>query len=265
MQGSPRMYAPGDLMGWIPDTEDARDLSFATSDLLSSSPIVKTITIDYRPHVVKRVQKANSCVAHALAGGCNMLMSLEGTSMPLVAVAPPYAGARSLMWPRQPLVDIGCSKRFLHEWTRKFGLVPETLWPETEENINVMPPVDVWQEGQIASLEKYHAIPEGKGCAQLVIEALRRRAAVTRAQMADEGWRDIGRKIYDQTDGPLGKVLGGHDELVVGYLESLDIFIIASTWPAGIDGDEGFVYQSSRSFEAMARDIRVIEMTPRID
>ena len=189
-------------------------------------------------------------------------MSILGLPIRMPEPLTIYSGARMLQWPKLPLRNIGCSARFAALWIRDNGIVPEGLWPELEENIDQVPPLDVLQAGQEATVEAFYRIEEDARLAENMIESLRRGHIPCRAQIADEGWKDTTEnQIYDQTTGNKGFPIGGHYEAVVGYVESLDLFIVRSTWPVH---ESGYVLQSRRSMQARAKDVYIVQAAPNI-
>lgn len=248
------------LTGWIPDLPDPRDWRFEESMIAGSRPIASAGDIDYRRFDVPRVQLGNSCVGHAIVAAAALCMAIRGKPIAFPSAQFAWTGARLLAKPPGGLQNTGCSARNAMIWLRDRGMVAETRWPENGENLNAIPPLDVWQEGDAAQLEAFYRIAHGPGASSLVLAALERGYCPAFAMLVDDAWAQVGSKVYD---GPGGKVHGGHMMVVVAYIPSLDAFVVRNTW--GPDwGIGGYGLISRRAFDLMARDILVVSAAPEV-
>lgn len=251
---------PPMLLGHIPDAPDPRDWRFDDSRIAMARPITGADSVDYRDRDVPRVQLFSSCVGHAVVASAALCMAIAGTPIDFPSSLFPYSGSRLLARPRQPLQDIGSSARLAMSWLRDRGMVIEARWPETSENVNAVPPLDAFAEGSCATVEAFYSIAPGDGASDGVRSALKRGYCPAFAMMVDTKYEQIGSAVYD---GPGGSVLGGHMQCVVGYDATMDAFIVRNTWGAGF-GVDGYAYISTQAFNAMARDIWVVQAAPEV-
>ncbi len=247
-------------LGWIPDSPNPFDWNFVGSKVASLRALTGADIIDYRPFDTPRTQIYNSCVGHAISGAAALCMAIAKTPITFPSAQFAYTGARILAQSPEGIVDIGSSPRLAMTWLRDHGMVAEERWPETAANVNTIPPLDAWQEGECATVEAFYRIDGGDGASALVGYALRRGYCPAFAMMVDTKYEGIGRNVYD---GPGGATIGGHMQCVVGVIEPLDVFVIRNTWGPSW-GDLGYGYMSRRVFDMMARDIWVVQAAPEV-
>lgn len=242
--------------GWIPDAPDVRDWGFVGS-LLHELPerVSATGTIDYRAYDSPRVQLGNSCVGHALAASAYLCMAIAGTPITFPSPMFAYAGAR-ILERAVALVDRGCQPRLAMTWARDRGLIAESRWIESSENMDAIPPLDGWEAA--ASLEAFYRISDGTGAADEVRSALARGYCPAFAMTVDDRWEQLGSGVYD---GPGGEILGGHMQVVVGCYA--DVLIVRNQWGASW-GQGGYGHITSSAFDRMARDIWVPTVSPEV-
>lgn len=246
-------------LGWLPDPPDARDRD--ASPLLASLPtVIGSDDVDWRAFDSPRVQIANSCVGHAIAASAALCMAIAGTPIAFPSALYAYAGARLLAQPKRPLLDEGSIARLAMLWGRDRGLVAEERWPETQANVNAVPPLDSWQAGEGARVTDFARIAEGRGAAESVRAALRRGFCPVFAMVVDTKYEAIGRGVYD---GPDGGIIGGHMQCVVGTSSTLDALLVRNTWGTWF-GDGGYAWISAACFDRVARDIWVVRSAPEV-
>lgn len=248
------------LLGCHPDVTDFRDITFGASPIANASPLTGASAFDYRSFDVPRVQAYNSCVGHASAGAAALCMAIAGTPIQFPSPAWPWAGARLLGQPGTPLTDRGCSIRNAFKWMNEFGMVAESRWPESAAAVTSTPPFDAFQEGECAQLRAYYRIVSGPGSGLLIQAALSRGYCPVFGMEVDEAFEQIGKAVYAT---PGGRELGGHAMVIVGYVPSLDAFIVRNTWSATW-GDDGYGYIAADFVENSTYDIWVISVTPEV-
>lgn len=246
--------------GWIPDAPNPFDARFAESRIAARKPTTLSASIDYRHLDEPRIQLFNSCVGHAIAGAAALCMAIAGKPIAFPSALFPYTGARILAQPPRGLQDLGSSPRLAMTWLRDRGMIAEERWPETRENLNAVPPMDAWQEGDAATVESFYRISDGNGASDGVRAALMRGYCPIFAMQVDSKYERTGRQIYD---GPGGAIIGGHMQCVVGYLDLLDVFVVRNTWGPGF-GDDSYAYVAASVIDTMARDVWVISAAPEV-
>ena len=252
-------------LGYIPDAQDARDWRFAESKILSAAPLTGADSYDYRAYDIEKVQLAGSCVGHSVAAAAYLAMAIARMPIAFPSALLPYTGARLIGDPpKQPgepkLTDWGCGPRFAMLFSREHGLVAEARWPETPANINAVPPLDVWQEGECAQLIAFERIPDGDGAADAMKAAGRRGHCPWFGMIVDEKFDQIGREVYAS---PGGKQRGGHAMVVVGYSAILDAFLVRNTWGRNF-ADGGYVWIAASFMNRHTFDKWVVTAAPEV-
>lgn len=206
------------------------DRQYAGSEIAGANPSAAAgADVDYRSWCAPIAdQLGNNCCAHAFREGAFAMKNLAGSPIPLPGVMPLYAGARQLAaGPGVALVDGGSSLKLMGDFALAWGLVREDRWPESIDAMNDAPPDDVMREGSAAPIGALHRIPSGPGCGDAILDALRKRLCPMPCMAVDDAWANVGSGVWT---GPGGNVLGGHCQLAVGYVASLDAFVIQNSW-----------------------------------
>ncbi len=184
-------------------------------------------------------QIAQDCVAHSVSALAWTLAKTLDTPLPFddePSKLQLYAGAQLILRPKQPLVDAGSVLSCMFQAGAEDGFASEKDWPEIPENINVVPPDDVWRSAERVIITGARRLSDGSASNLEMREALRRRRPTTICMRVDERFAEIGAGIYM---GPGGRVIGSHCMVACGYVSSIRSFIIRNSW--GTDfGDLGY-------------------------
>lgn len=249
-------------LGHVPGPPSDRDWRFDDSPILAYRPVSTKPTLDWRGYDHPMVQLFGSCVGQSIVAASFLAMAIAGTPIAFPAPLLPYAGSRILARASREtaLGDGGCQARLAMQWCRDKGLVVEERWPETSENVNAVPPEDVWAEGACATLEAYYLIASGPGAPDAVRAALARGYCPIFAMVVDAKYEQLGGGVYD---GPGGRVLGGHMQTIVGWSDAAQAFIVRNTWGKGY-GDDGYFLVSEAFMARFATEIYVIQAAPEV-
>ena len=250
------------------ETPDDRDYRFEDSKIFTCfRPVVASDSVDWLVHVEDmgfRVQIANDCVAYDLAQKAWLCAAIQGHRLKVFpSVLAPYAQARLLgdppKRPGEPiLTDWGSGCRFAMQASGEVGLVDEARWPELAENVNVVPPADVYHQGACATVEGYYRIADGESASSKLFEALRRGYAPGFCMVVDQAFADL---RGDATYVPGGKALGGHAQTIAVYDAPRDRFGAISTW--GRDhGHNGILWVPASYINRHAYDMWVVQVAP---
>lgn len=207
---------------------------------LSGAASIATDDVDLRPEMPPvRLQIAQDCVGHGVSTLAWVLARSLGVSLPfddVPSVLHLYAGAQLVLRPRQPLVDEGSVLSCMFRAGAEDGLVAEKDWPEIPENVNVVPPDDIWRKAERVVITGARRLSDGANSIPEMKAALRRRRPTTICMRVDERFAEIGPEIYM---GPGGRVIGSHCMVACGYVSIIRSFIVRNSW--GTDfGDLGY-------------------------
>ncbi len=249
------------MLGCNRDSPDYRDYTYQDSPI-SCRPQRFGLngSIDYRQYDVLRVQIGNSCVGHALAGSAAICAAIAGRPIRFPSPLLPYTGSRMLdrADPSEILLDKGCSIREAMSWCSSRGMVEESVWPETAESVNSIPPLDVLSTQEEAKLEAYYLIYGN--VAEGMMSALSRGHCPIFGMVVDRKYSDLRSAVYES---PGGTLMGGHAQVVVGYLSILGAFVVRNTWGYSW-GDGGYGLIDENLMNTIAYNVWVIQVTPWI-
>ncbi len=211
----------------------------------------------FAPPVCEQI--ANDCCGVAVRASAYACALANDAAIALPSCLALYAGAQLMAGIKPPLPDTGSSLRAMLRWTAINGLASEYRWPETPENVGVVPPADVFQKGQDAPILAWHSLDLGSKLSDGLISALQRKRFPVIAMPVDEGFASIADGVYT---GPAGRPLGFHAMMVAGYLTELDAFVLQNSWGQDF-GDRGFAYVARDTLNRRATDALVIDAVPR--
>lgn len=263
---------------------DPRDRMFAGSPItragVLAAPSLAGIIDFAAPFWTPRIQRAQDCVGYDLAQDVEVELKIEARaglrpadsvffpSPLLIYTCARLDGERDLA--RQPgdplLVDWGSNCRWARRAAKETGLVPEALWEESPERINMVPKGHVWQEGACLSLRAFYRIHNGDEAKRLgepppsaqIVAAMMRGKVVGFCMVVDEKYVAIGKATYDS---PGGAVIGGHAQsILIADTKSRRVGV-ASTWGTQF-GDDGIFWISFDFIDAYASDMWVTEHGP---
>jgi len=200
---------------------------------------------------------SSSCVGQAFATSIYLHAQITAQPIPRPSPKAIYDGARLLDAPHEAMVDFGSRPRSAIIGMQDFGLVAEDRWPLNESNVNVPPPLDVWQAGLGQMLSGWYRIASGQGAATLVRSALTRGFCPTFAMPVDVDYQNIADgTIYD---GLYHASIGSHMQCVDGF--GTGWLLVANSWGSSW-GVRGHARISDAAFERLAGDILVPTVVP---
>lgn len=223
-------------------------------------------------------QIAGNCVAHGHGASAWACAQAIGEPIPWPSVCHLYTVARLTAFPRRPLVDAGSSGRAMLQGmsdrrilatstnageSEGWGIVSAKDYPEIPENVDRIPPDDVWREGEGATVKSYSIILDTEQRGDEGVEAaLRRNRYPTGCLFVDEAFGDMSHRddaVYDQS---AGTILGAHCVIFTGrYSASLDAFEIRNSW--GVDwANAGYCWMSRRRVREQMFWRAIIEVSP---
>lgn len=252
-----------------PEPHDERDVPFIGSRVMSLRPVVSTEAVDFLVHVEDmgfRVQSSGSCVGYDIAQKVWLAAALSGHPLsafpsPLAIYTPARLGGDPPKKPGEPLLtDWGCQPRVAMGVVHEIGLCAETRWPDTLENVNVVPPADVYHEASVATIEQYARIASGITASGEMLAALRRGHPPGICIIADEAFVETGKHTYTK---PGGRILGGHALTVCAWDPIEQRFGTISTWGRQY-GDQGIFWISAEYINSRAYDIWVVMSAPEM-
>lgn len=261
-------------MGCVPDVIDAGDAMWSRTITAATAPIVTSPSIDLRVYLPEvRDQLAENCCWHAATDAFYATARAEGAPIGLPSRAFPYALARLVTAPKQPLLDVGSSLRdgfraladvSLLEGAAGsglgWGLIPDALWPEDVSTTNQVPPDDCWRAGEYATLREYSALPDGPGGFDGCVAALRRVRFPTICCMVGPTYDAIGGGVYH---GPgADRLDGSHCQLVVGYSPTLDALMVRNSWGEEFGFDGGYAWMGRDFVDSQTYGRWIVEVGP---
>lgn len=246
--------------GHVPDAPDPRDWRLEESKLMTMRPLSGASSWDWsdRLDAVQR-QRGGSCVGQSIASSAFVVAAVAGTPIKRPSALWPYSIARLLDNPGKPLDDFGCRPRVAMLGLRERGLIALDRWPETEENLNAVPPLDAFQAGENATIEAFYRVADDGDVRAGLCHALARGYCPIFGMPVDAKYEQIRSEIYGS---PGGSMLGNHAQVIVGYSAILDAFRVLNSW--GTDfGDGGFAWVSAAFMGSAATfDKWVIQIAP---
>jgi len=234
------IFDPSWKTGHVIGPYKENELQYRDHPELAGAAAIASNDVDLRPDLPPiHTQLAQDCCAHATSTLAWVMAQVLRIALPFPgepSVLHLYGNARLRARPREPLRDEGSILAFMFEGAAEDGLVAEKDWPETVENIDAIPPDDVWRTAERAVLTGARKLSDGAGSVPELIAALRRRRPSTICMRVDERFGGIGADVYTS---PGGLIVGSHCMLVVGYISSVRAFIIRNSWGESF-GDLGY-------------------------
>lgn len=233
-------------------------LAPAAANVLNYSSLLDSVT-DQR--------NTSSCVGQAFATAMFLTAKIGGNPIPRPSAKWIYDLARMRAQPYIELVDDGSSPLTAVAGIAESGIVAdagEGGWPmlfhEGISNVNVRPPIDVYQSALGFTLGDYYRIAPGPGAASLVRHALVRGYCPVFAMPVDlpyERWNTD--RIYE---GRKESILGWHMQALCGFIDGA--LLIATSW-GPTHGDAGVVAIADSYFDSYeCKDIIVPTVIPRL-
>lgn len=257
--------------GWLPDeAETVREelVSLHFSKIAGVMGFtVPTSEINYTG-LVPRIPdqgSTSSCVGQAFTISVWLVARVMGITLPWPSAKAIYDFARAEDSPYVKLLDAGSRPLAAIRCMVEMGLVAETDWPimvnaDGSTNINIRPPLDVYQQALGYRVGDYYRIPSGPGASALIDRALAAGKMPVFAMPVDEAYErwDTGA-VYP---GRKGTSLGGHMQCIAGNGDGHKK--IVSSWGT-THGSSGIVKIASDYFDSgEVTDIIVATVVPRL-
>lgn len=260
-------------LGWKPDAEE-----IVGAELMMKSAAVRLLADAEKPRAavlnysslldaISDQRNTSSCVGHAFSTSIYITAKLQGTPIPRPSQKAIYDYAREEDQPYVELVDDGCRPLAAIKCLTTKGMVsndpvegwPLLFHPDGMTNINVRPPLDVYQSALAAKVGDYYRVAAGFGASELVRLALSSGYVPVFSMPVDSAymwWKSDG--IYE---GRKGAVLGYHMQSTIGFTDGA--ILVATSW-GPTHGDMGVVAISNDYFDsAECKDIIVSKIVPR--
>lgn len=201
----------------------------------------------------------SSCVGQALATSIYLRAKDAGHPIERPSALAIYAIARAADAPHHHLVDDGSRPTVAIREAKARGMVASSRWPFVAANVNVPPPLGVFDLALAARLGESYRIPRLAGAAALARAALAAGHFPIFAMSVDQAYEDYdGRSVYGAPQGPS---LGGHMQTAIGYRADGSI-LVANSWGKSW-GRGGFGLISASFFDSAAvSDILVPTVVP---
>jgi C1A family cysteine protease len=216
-------------------------------------------SIDYSgllDHVPDQLS-TSSCVGCAFSTAVYLRAAVAGNPIARPSRKAIYDVARMIEAPHAPLADEGSVPSLAIQGMRDYGMVAEDRWPLTDDAVNVMPPLDVFQHAVDATLGEHYRITAGAGASMLIKMALSRGYVPALAIPVEQAFEDYSSGVYNWTGGP---ALGSHMVACVGF-DSKGLLICNSWGPSW--GMNGLVRVAESFVDIHAADILVVTTAPK--
>ena len=227
--------------------------------LVGAAPIGAPTSLDYSS-LLRQIPdqgSSSSCVGQAFATSIYLHAQITAQPIPRPSAKAIYDAARLLDAPRDAMADFGSRPRSAILGMQDFGLVAEDRWPLTADNVNVPPPLDVWQHGLGQLLTGWYRIASGEGAAMLVRSALTRGFCPTFAMPVDVDYQNVSDgTVYN---GLYRSSVGSHMQCIDGFGDGW--LLVANSWGSSW-GVRGHARLSDAAFERLAIDILVPTVVP---
>ena len=254
------------LLGAKPSPPDPKDATFAfeKSELLAGVILPESNDVSITDAHEWREQRYQDCVGISIVEVAKDNATVLGHPCPPLAPLLPYNQACFYDQPPAPgkrMPDVGTNPRLGIKAAMHCGLVPESEYPETDENIGMVPPMDVWQSASVARVKSYHRITSRdlNSFRHNINAALKlardgKAAAPMFAMPVYENYLKIGSSVYESIG---GKLLGHHMQPITGRRDHLDAYEVPGSWPRKEFGDNGLALISTSCLYAIGREFWV--------
>jgi hypothetical protein len=243
-------------LGAIPDAaedveEDLR--RHHVGQLVGAAPVALPDRVDYSSLVgpIPDQEWSSACVGFAFATAIYLRSRIAGHPMAERPSAKAIYDIARLGDTQDWLADVGSRPRAAVDGMQTFGLVAESRWPLTADNVNEKPPLDVFRAGVGALLSGHYRI--SGDVAVLARQALAKGFPVFFAMPVDKAFMQL--EDADVYEGG-GEPLGSHAMCLVGYEPGA--FIVANSWgPSWAVGGIGRISDAclSRAFDLLVPTI----------
>jgi len=161
----------------------------------------------------------SSCVGQAFSIAVWLIAKAMGIDLPWPSAKAIYDFARAEDQPYVRLNDFGCRPLAAIKCMVEMGMVAESDWPilfhpDGMSNIDVRPPLDVYQNALGYKVGAYYRIPSGPGASALVDRAPANGKMPAFAMPVDEAYERWDTSSVYQ--GRKGTSLGGHMQCIAG-------------------------------------------------
>lgn len=231
--------------GYIPDPplkpREEPDKSFS----LHLKPYLTAATdgdVDLRPYTTPTNQyNASSCVGNATADSVEILNAIAG--LPIVQLSRLFVYTLARNMQNEVTQDHGTYIRLAFDVLASFGICREDLsvadggWPYDLSAKFTLPSLKSMRAATGHRIHSSYRIDEdGDARIEKIIEALRANHPVVFGTLLEESYESV--SDLTPIGPPSGATIGGHAQIVVGYIQGQG-FIVKNSW--GTDwGDKGF-------------------------
>lgn len=249
-------------LGYICDDADVvkRDLEERSSGRLLGSRIHQRPTAITHRHLVDQVQDqgdTGSCVGQAIASSIYLHGRFRGYPIDRPSAKGIYDIARLMKHPGDPVQDAGSSPGMAMLGIETYGIVAQYRWPLTNDNVNILPPLDVFIAGSSAKVTGWYRIPNGRSRVDDVESALEDGHFPVFGMPVDDAY--MMWKSDDTWTGMVGDSRGGHMQCVIGYRP--DALLVLNSWGESW-GVGGCVWISKSVFTSATMDAYIITSAP---
>lgn len=172
----------------------------------------------------------SSCVGNALSTCIFLRAAIMGKPILRPSRKLIYDLARLIDVPHRVMIDQGSRPMAAILGSQQYGLVAESRWPLTEEEINANAPEDVFQHALDAKVGSYYRIKSGFGCSYAIRHALASGFCPMFAMPVDDMYENYdGSSFYE---GVTHEVLGSHMQAIVGFTAQNEI-LVCNSWGTG--------------------------------
>jgi hypothetical protein len=223
----------GALEGPFPRTR--LDESLLTSMSIQTAAAVEVILPEVTPI---SDQVGGSCVANAFCDGQEILQGLSGQKVVQISRSAAYTWSR--MHDGTFPEDKGTYPASMAKIFQVTGVLPESVWPHTEENLTRAVPVNLTMQAADSRVQGIHEIREkGEYRADLVTQSLRSGMPVVFCLHLTQDFR----RPPEVIDASHGVTWGSHAMLLTGFRlrEGKRQFLVRNSW-GRYWGNNGYVW-----------------------
>lgn len=179
--------------------------------------------------------RLGSCTANAFAGALQYDEILNGTDFGIPSRLGIYYGERL----REGTVgyDSGAYGHDAFKDARKYGVGPETLWPYDVSKFTEEPDAEYMASRSAHKIKSYKTVAQNEAAIKRVLSNRQTVAIGISVYESFESQKVVKTGVVPMPK-PTEKLLGGHEVLIVGYLQDKpDYLLVRNSWgPEVMDG-----------------------------
>ena len=226
------------VSGWFPSPPDDRDFQYAKSYPYGDLPTVVDLSTKFKGAPLDPLWNQGnlgSCGPQTSSADLLCVMFLLGQAPIMPSRLFTYYCTRDIMGTVNR--DSGVYNRALVQSYLKYGWCDETLWPYDIGKYRQRPPQACYDQAAFRKIDEYVAVPQD--------------LTVMKTAIANEDPFIFGFTVFQNfyraaSNGglvpmPSGRVVGGHDVLIVGYDDNKELFKFRNSYSTSW-GDKGYGY-----------------------